>query len=343
MSPSKQRPVQVAIACNCKDMRLQIRHILEQHGLSVVADGPPDIQFLTVAESRYANVLFIGLDKAYEKQAQAFEKLLEQTSLPMLFNEGTPQTSKKTTEFAQWGKRISNKLAKLANLAPTTRILGKETPRQLNPQGFSAKEKTEQRVWVLGASTGGPQALQRFLSAIPETLPTTFIVAQHIGANFLELLTKQLAQYTCFSVEVPKPGHRLQNQQVLITPEKYDLSFDDNRCLTLLPAIHNYRYNPSIDSIMHTVSKHFGAMAGAIIFSGMGEDGAQGCHHVLANGGTVWAQDAASCEISSMPDYARATGAVSFSAPPEGLAKSLVKLLEDTHVKDRISRKEAIS
>ncbi|ABA56658.1 chemotaxis protein CheB [Nitrosococcus oceani] len=335
MLPSKPRLARVAIACNCEDTRLQIRHILEQHGLSVVADGPPDMQLLTIAESRHANVLFIGLNKAYEKQAQAFEKFLEQTSLPMLFNENI--------SHAQWGQRASEKLAKLANSAPAARIREGKTPRCLNPHGFSAERKTEQRVWVLGASTGGPQALQSFLSAIPETLPITFIVAQHIGANFLGLFTKQLAQYTCFSVEIPKPGHQLQNQQVLITPEKYDLSFDDNCCLTLLPAIHNYRYNPSIDSIMHAVSKHFGAMAGAIIFSGMGEDGAQGCHHFLTNGGTVWAQDTASCEISSMPDYARATGAVSFSAPPEELARSLVNLLENTHVKNRISRKEAIS
>lgn len=147
MPPSKQRPVQVAIACNCEDMRLQIRHILEQHGLSVVADGPPDIQFLAIAESRHANVLFIGLDKTYEKQPQAFERLLEQTSLPMLFNENI--------SHAQWGQRASEKLLKLANSAPTTRILEEEIPRQLNPRGFSAEGRIEQRVWVLGASTGG--------------------------------------------------------------------------------------------------------------------------------------------------------------------------------------------
>lgn len=329
MLPPKQMPVRVAIACNCRDMRLQARRILEQHGLAVVADGPPDIQFLALAESGQANVLLLALDEVYEEQIQVFEKLLEQTSLPMLFNEDMAQYHQKPAALAQWGQRVSAKLTRLAASTPPSAAATEQASAPVNALNFAAKESNApQRIWILGASTGGPQALRRFLSALPNTLPITFIVVQHIGANFLELFTKQLSKYTGFSVEVPKPGHLIQSQQILIVPEKHEFYFDDNCCLTLLPAVQDYRYSPSIDSIMCSVSKRFGSMAGAIIFSGMGDDGAQGCRYFLANGGTVWAQDTASCEISSMPDYARATGAVSFSASPEELARNLVRLLE---------------
>lgn len=342
MLPSKKALVRVAIACNSKEMRLRTRRILEQQGLIVVADGPLELPFLTTAESYHANVLFVELDEAYEEQAQVLEKLLEQASLPMLFNEGIFQDKKKRTTLAKWGQRVSEKLTKLATSTPPRITATGETATPINSVGFSVEEeKAPQRVWVLGASTGGPQALRRFLSAIPGTLPIAFIVAQHIGSNFLELFTKQLSKYTRFSVEVPKSGHLLQHQQILIAPEKHDLSFDDNCCLTLLPTVRDYRYSPSIDLLMCKVSERFGPMAGAIIFSGMGDDGAQGCRYLFANGGTVWAQDAASCEISSMPDYARATGAVSFSAPPEELARNLVKLLGKA--KDGASQQGAIN
>ena len=74
--------------------------------------------------------------------------------------------------------------------------------------------------------------------------------------------------------------------------------------------------------------KKFGAKAGTIIFSGMGDDGARGCEAIAEHGGVVWAQDIASCVVSSMPDQARKTGKVSFSANPEQLAKRLYEFYQ---------------
>jgi chemosensory pili system protein ChpB (putative protein-glutamate methylesterase) len=60
----------------------------------------------------------------------------------------------------------------------------------------------------------------------------------------------------------------------------------------------------------------------------MGDDGARGCEAIAESGGVVWAQDIASCVVSSMPDQARKTGKVSYSANPEQLAKQLYEFYQ---------------
>jgi chemotaxis response regulator CheB len=184
-------------------------------------------------------------------------------------------------------------------------------------------EAADLNVWVLGASLGGPQAVRQFLAAVHEDLPVTFILAQHIGANHVALLADQLNRVTKFNVVPGKTGHKLQHKEVILTPADKQLTFTDDAFIALRPAPPAAVYSPSIDNVMTEVARCFGAKAGTIIFSGMGNDGAKGCEEIAEKGGIVWAQDIASCVISSMPDHARSTGTVTYSAKPEQLAKHL--------------------
>ena len=164
------------------------------------------------------------------------------------------------------------------------------------------------RIWVLGSSLGGPLAVKEFLSKLPDDLPIAFLLAQHIGANHLELLAEQLDRATVFHVTTAKSGHTIKNQEVILVPIKDKMVIDSNGQITLEPLEKISIYTPSIDAVMKEVAEQFGSDSGAIIFSGMGNDGEQACRIVVDHGGVVWAQDAESCVISSMPDNARKTG-----------------------------------
>lgn len=83
---------------------------------------------------------------------------------------------------------------------------------------------------------------------------------------------------------------------------------------------------------MTAVAKRYGNMAGTIIFSGMGDDGALGCKAIAEGGGVVWAQDVDSCVISSMPDQARKTNTVTYSANPQTLADKLYNYYSDVAI-----------
>ncbi|WP_455211205.1 chemotaxis protein CheB [Kaarinaea lacus] len=220
----------------------------------------------------------------------------------------------------QWETEAGEEADQFADLEELS--LDVDTAHKIKPL---AKEKppSEINVWVLGASLGGPQAVRQFLSAISPDLPVAFILAQHIGASHINLLAEQLNRVTPFTVVPGRNGHKLRHHEVILTPADKQLSLTDDGYIALTPSPPAAVYSPSIDLVMTEVARQYGAKAGTIIFSGMGDDGARGCEAIAEHGGVVWAQDIASCVVSSMPDQARKTGKVSYSANPEELAKHL--------------------
>lgn len=206
--------------------------------------------------------------------------------------------------------------------------LGLEPEGEIDIKPAVKKAPIDLNVWVLGASLGGPQAVRQFLAAIAPELPVAFILAQHIGANHINLLAEQLNRVTPFNVVPGRNGHKLRHHEVILTPADKQISLTDDGFIALKPSPPAAVYSPSIDLVMTEVAKQFGSKAGTIIFSGMGDDGARGCEAIAEHGGIVWAQDIASCVVSSMPDQARKTGKVSFSANPQELAKRLYELYQ---------------
>ena len=171
--------------------------------------------------------------------------------------------------------------------------------------------------------------MKGFLGALPTDLPVAFILAQHLGASFVGLLAEQLDRGMSFQVIAPKAGHVLRHGQVVVAPVDERLLVNPIGSIELHPVSETTTYSPSINQIIADVAARYGAQAGAIIFSGMGDDGVSGCRELAARGGQVWAQDAASCEISSMPDKVRASGVVGYSGAPPDLARRVVAYLNE--------------
>lgn len=183
-------------------------------------------------------------------------------------------------------------------------------------------------VWVLGASIGGPQAVKAFLALLPADLPVAFVLAQHIGSGFVNLLAEQLGRATPIKVSSEFESQRLAAGQLVVAPVESRLTFDEEGRIQFTPLVQPSVYSPSIDDVMMQVAQRFGADTRAIIFSGMGNDGVRGAEYVASRGGLVWAQEPDSCVISSMADCARETGVVEYSGTPESLAHRLVARIE---------------
>ena len=185
------------------------------------------------------------------------------------------------------------------------------------------REDTAQVVWVLGASLGGPQALKEFLTYLSDQLPVGFVIAQHIGKPFVALLAQQLSRITQLRVQPAEAGRSLCAREVVLVPVDRRFALADDGRVELRDEPIRGPYKPCIDEVMEEVVRHYGPRCNAIVFSGMGEDGALGAAAVADAGGQVWAQSAESCVISSMPDAARRRGVVHFSATPRMLAEQL--------------------
>lgn len=181
------------------------------------------------------------------------------------------------------------------------------------------------RVYVLGASIGGPDAVREFLGALPPDVPALFLLAQHMGADFLELMVQQLSRASKLKVRTVEDGDVLSHGEVVIVPLAGRLEVDPDGRATVGPLPAPSPYSPSIDQVMRDAADRFGAKTGAIIFSGMAHDAIEGARYIVSKGGSVWVQDPSSCVISSMVDGAREAGIVSHTARPSELARHLVE------------------
>ena len=181
------------------------------------------------------------------------------------------------------------------------------------------------RVWVLGASIGGPEAVREFLAELPAKCPALFLLAQHMGAEFMEIMAQQLARSTSLTVRTPTHGERVSHGDIVVVPTTHRLRVDREGVITLEAlGDTNQQNSPSIDQVLQDVADRFGSRAGFIVFSGMAEDAAEGSRYLAGIGGKVFAQDPETCVISSMVDGVIETGVVSFTGSPKALAGKLL-------------------
>lgn len=304
--------------------REEMRAALAARGLDVALDDSLAGYLYNLNQHPAVDVLLVDLDEAAERDLDALEQLLDKAPAPMVFCDASARPDNRA-----WMVRLAEKLHRAAtrpSRMPGEPLAAAAAPVSVAepavPSALPATLRPE-TVWVLGASFGGPEAVKRFLGAMAEAPPAAFIIAQHIGEGFVEVMAQQLSRSSAFQVVPAGEGDQISHGRVYIAPVERRLGIDEQGRVRLGEETRRLSYAPSIDSVMEEVAQRYGPNSGAIIFSGMGDDGARGCQAVAAAGGLVWAQDAASCAIDSMPSCARSTGAVVHSAPPEVLARDL--------------------
>ncbi|MDH5181305.1 MAG: chemotaxis protein CheB [Gammaproteobacteria bacterium] len=328
--------INIAIASSKHSQRAYLRLAMEANGLSVIINDSLSREFINKLRRLKVDVMLLDMHDE-EDTGQFVDELLETVDIPILFNDVTALTLNEPAHLAQWYGKLMRKIAALTGRGITDKTqfdrsyesLVAEVPESLfnRTAGDLARN-----VWVIGSSLGGPEAVKRFLRRLPEDLPVAFILAQHLGANFVTLLAEQLNQATEFAVMSAQDGHVLRHGEVIVAPVTKRLVINPIGAIRLQELDYQSPYTPSINVVVSDIARHYKARSGAIILSGMCDDGKQGVQVMHQFGGKVWAQDAQSCVISSMPDNVRATGVVSYSAPPEILAQHLIEHINNSSV-----------
>jgi len=331
MSSQGLPQISIAIASDSLQQRTNLRKVMEQSGLNVVLSEPLTRLFLYKLVKTNAEVLLLDLHDDQPHDEELLHEVLDTVEIPIIFNDVTALMVNEPVKNAKWHLSLMRKIAESTGneylgIAEPVAPAYRENPVTPNVK-TQASHRLARNVWVLGASLGGPEALKRFLRALPADIPAAFIVAQHLGSNFVSLLAEQLDRVSKLNVMAPREGHLFQHQDVIVAPVGEQLWINPIGNIELHGLEDESSYSPSIDMVIRDVADRFGKLAGVIIFSGMGDDGKRGCQHILAKGGQVWLQSAESCVVSSMPDNVRAVCQPQFIGNPEQLAKQLVKHL----------------
>ena len=305
--------------------REALRSGLELHGLAITLEETLAAHLQRDPDTLPADVLLVDLQGSTDRELDLVQGLVENCPLPLVFNELPARARSKS-----WMRRLAKKLAGFGPVEGSAKV-----PEEAQLQAPPAPAGPP-RVWVLGASFGGPEALKRFLDSMPHAPEAMFLIGQHIGVGFVELLASQLNRSSPFRVSPAADGSVLENGRVLVAPVGELIRLDPQGRIRLVADDAARIYTPSIDALMEEVARCYGPRAGAIVFSGMGDDGTQGAQAIARAGGEVWAQDSASCAISSMPDCAAATGVVSRRGSPEELSDALAKYLATNEAQEEV-------
>jgi two-component system chemotaxis response regulator CheB len=181
------------------------------------------------------------------------------------------------------------------------------------------------RLIAIGASTGGPPALQVIFSQLPSSLPV--VVVQHISPGFVPGLARWLDGTTPLRVKVARDGERLQPGTAYLAPDRQHLLVGGNERAHLSDSAPVDGHRPSVTTLFESVARHYGPAAVGVLLTGMGRDGARGLKALRDAGACTIAQDSGSCVVFGMPKEAIALGAAGEVLPLEKIGDRLAELM----------------
>ncbi|MBN1937638.1 MAG: chemotaxis response regulator protein-glutamate methylesterase [Anaerolineae bacterium] len=180
---------------------------------------------------------------------------------------------------------------------------------------------------IIGASTGGPRALQHVLSSLPAGLPAATAVIQHMPARFTTSLAQRLNDHSPLIVREAEQHDQLAQGLVLVAPGDYHLCFSGRSQVVLDQGPRRNYTRPSVDvSFESAVALHHSAVIG-VILTGMGSDGTDGAKQIKAAGGTIIAENESTSVVYGMPRSVIEAGVADYIVPIHEVAATLVKLV----------------
>ena len=209
-------------------------------------------------------------------------------------------------------KAVARKRALLA--LRRNRLTAGTPPHPSTPGGAGASSASSYRpappsggprdIVAIGVSTGGPPAVQKVLSALPENFPASILIAQHMPAAFTGPFAKRLDAQCAISVKEAEQGDKIQQGCAYIGPGGRHMVLERRGAtpeLTITSDPVSELYKPSATILMNSVARMNPRKTVGVILTGMGSDGCIGIKALKDNGGYILAQNEASCVVYGMP------------------------------------------
>ncbi|BBT16891.1 two-component system chemotaxis response regulator CheB [Pseudomonas sp. SLBN-26] len=212
--------------------------------------------------------------------------------------------------------------------APAPALAPKLTADAILPAGGpAAMTRTTERIVALGTSTGGTQALEQVLTALPRVCPGIVIV-QHMPEKFTAAFAARLDALCQIEVREARHGDRVIPGRALIAPGGRHMLLKRNGAQYVVDIVDGppvSRHKPSVDVLFRSAARAAGANATGIIMTGMGDDGARGLREMYEAGAYTLGQDEATCVVYGMPKEARKLDAVHREIPLEQIPAYILR------------------
>ena len=231
-----------------------------------------------------------------------------------------PQFKSSCKELIQTIKLMSE--VKVVRLFPRSRKEQKK-PLQL-VQTFENDLKRIQ-VIAIGASTGGPLALQIILSGLPENLPVPVLIVQHIAKGFVKGFHEWLSATAGIKLKIAEDGEQILPGIGYIAPDNFHMGISRGNKICFSDQQPENGLKPSVSYLFRTVAHTFGPNALGVLLTGMGKDGADELKTMKDMGAFTIVQNKESCVVFGMPGEALSIGAADQALSPEKISEILAK------------------
>lgn len=207
---------------------------------------------------------------------------------------------------------------------PSPRRQAAPTPATPAPETSSSARWLPRKV-VIGASTGGPQALREVITALPGDLGVPVAVVQHMPAGFTRSLAERLNEQSALRVEEATRGARMEAGKVLIAPGGLHMTIDRRGVVDLNEDALECGVRPAVNVTLESAVQAFGSDTLAVVLTGMGTDGTRGAGLIHAAGGEVIAESKETAVIWGMPGSVVGAGFADHVVPLHRVAERLVR------------------
>lgn len=221
------------------------------------------------------------------------------------------------------------RLAVRADAGPVMPVAKHTADVILAPGSARAMTQTTERVVAIGTSTGGTQALEEVLTALPRVSPGIVIV-QHMPEKFTAAFAARLDSLCKITVKEAENNDRVVQGRALIAPGGRHILVKRSGAQYFVEVVDGplvNRHRPSVDVLFRSVAKSAGVNALGVIMTGMGDDGAAGLLEMRNAGARTVAQDEESCVVFGMPKEAIKRGGVERTLPLSAMAQEIQKQL----------------
>jgi two-component system chemotaxis response regulator CheB len=201
--------------------------------------------------------------------------------------------------------------------------------------GGRARGSAKTRIVAIGASTGGPPALETILTALPRDFPVPILIVQHMAPGFIGGFARWLAASSGLPVHVATQGESLLPGHVYVAPDDHQMKVEREGKIALTKHDPEHGLRPSISYLFRSVAEVYGPDAVAGLLTGMGRDGAGELRLLKEHGAVTFAQDKDSSVVHGMPGEAIKLDAATLILPLEKIAKVLANLVNHTEKLER--------
>ncbi len=344
--------IKVLIVEDSRLFREYLTHIIESAGgFSIVGIAENGEEAVALARKRNPDVILMDVHMPRMDGFEATRRIMESRPKPIVVISASwnPDDVEKTFMALQAGALAVLEKPRgpgmpgtdlmIRELVDTTRLMS-EVPvvrrftRPSRTRAISeARPPTEVRevsepigVVAIGASTGGPPAVQQILSELPQDFQAPIMIVQHICEGFLPGLAEWLRKSTSLPVELGKHEELLRPGSVYVAPDRLQMGVTDRGRIALCDTAPENGVIPSASYLFRSAAGVFGKRAVGVLLTGMGKDGAEELKLIKDNGGVTIAQDKETSVVFGMPGEAVRLAATTHVLPVGEIAKKLVRL-----------------